>query len=185
MAQVHYGTFMNELTRVRMTMGDILCYDWIPIPLANTQTITFAVYSYLIVDGILQHYPLCTYDELNMVALSGRFALSLLLNIFCLGWLKCSQVILNPFGMDDDDFQANSLIDMYQRNLAAILTRPEKPLAARADLRSALPHTVGSALISGLSETSLVGSMAGKMIPVSGQEIVKPRRGSTSPDRKK
>ncbi|KIH50362.1 hypothetical protein ANCDUO_19559 [Ancylostoma duodenale] len=98
-----------------------------------------------------------------MVALSGRFAFSLLLNIFCLGWLKCSQVILNPFGMDDDDFQvflnlipekawftsfqANSLIDMYQRNLAAILTRPEKPLAARADLRSALPHTVGSALI--------------------------------------
>ncbi|KIH50363.1 hypothetical protein ANCDUO_19560 [Ancylostoma duodenale] len=51
---------MLQLTRVRMTMGDILCYDWIPIPLANTQTITFAVYSYLIVDGILQHYPLCT-----------------------------------------------------------------------------------------------------------------------------
>ncbi|EPB74007.1 hypothetical protein ANCCEY_06893 [Ancylostoma ceylanicum] len=173
MTHVHYGTFINEITRVRITMGDILCYDWIPIPLANIQTITFAVYFYLIIDGILQHYPLCTYDELNVVALTGRFAFSLLLNTFYLGWLKCSQVILNPFGLDDDDFQANSLIDMYQRNLAAILTRPEKPLAARSDLRHALPHTVGSALISGISETSLVGSMAGKVIPPSGQEIVK------------
>ncbi|KAK6750259.1 hypothetical protein RB195_002321 [Necator americanus] len=176
MKHAHYGTFMAEMARLRATLGDILCYDWIPIPLANTQTITFAVYSYLIVDGILQHYPLCKYEELNIVALASRFAFSLLLNTFYLGWLKCSQVILNPFGLDDDDYEANSLVDMYQRNLAAILTRPEKTPPVQTHVHRTLPHTVASALLSGRSETSLVGSMAGKQIPASGQEIVSAMR---------
>ncbi|KHJ93771.1 hypothetical protein OESDEN_06312, partial [Oesophagostomum dentatum] len=141
------------------------------------QTITFAVYSYLVVDGILQHYPLCEHEEINIFSLTSRFTFSFLLNIFHLGWLKCSQVILNPFGLDDDDYEANSLVEMYQRNLAAILTRPEdippKTYGQHSDLL--LPHTVGSALLRP-SQTSLTGSMARKEIPASGQEIVRPRR---------
>ncbi|KAK6750263.1 hypothetical protein RB195_002321 [Necator americanus] len=103
-----FNSFFDDdaMARLRATLGDILCYDWIPIPLANTQ--------------------------------------------------------------------ANSLVDMYQRNLAAILTRPEKTPPVQTHVHRTLPHTVASALLSGRSETSLVGSMAGKQIPASGQEIPLP-----------
>ncbi|WKY05309.1 hypothetical protein Q1695_005932 [Nippostrongylus brasiliensis] len=103
MDHVLYGKL---LARVRGTLGDILSYDWIPIPLAHTQTITFAVYCYLLVDGVLQHYPLCVYDnEWSVMGWVARFAFSLLLNTFYLGWLKCSLVMVNPFGLDDDDYE--------------------------------------------------------------------------------
>uniref|UniRef100_A0A158PBN2 Bestrophin homolog n=1 Tax=Angiostrongylus cantonensis TaxID=6313 RepID=A0A158PBN2_ANGCA len=172
MDEQHFGKFLKELTRIRGMLGDILSYDWIPIPLASTQTTTFAVYCYLVVDGVLQHLPICLYDDLNMTALSTRFAFSLLLNTVYLGWLKSSQVILNPFGLDDDDYEAGSLIDMYQRSLAAILTRPESTLPIEKYIHHHLPHTVGSALVGGCSETSLIGSMANKVMPSVGQEII-------------
>ena len=35
--------------------------------------------------------------------------------IFYVGWLKVAEVILNPFGEDDDDFECNFLLD---KNLA-------------------------------------------------------------------
>ena len=34
--------------------------------------------------------------------------------IFYMGWMKVAEALLNPFGMDDDDFDVNSMID---RNL--------------------------------------------------------------------
>ncbi|XGW31959.1 hypothetical protein V3C99_010270, partial [Haemonchus contortus] len=177
MEEAHFGKFINEISRVRGLLGDILSYDWIPMPLANTQTITFAVYSYLIVDGILQDYPLCQNNhDWSIMATLTRFGFSLLLNTFYLGWLKCAQVILNPFGLDDDDFEACALIDMYQRSLAAIFTRPETLQPVGRHTYGRLPHTVGSALMGGTSETSLVGSMAHKTIPRLGQEVIRRRR---------
>ncbi|KAK6056836.1 hypothetical protein COOONC_05655 [Cooperia oncophora] len=101
-----------------------------------------------------------------------RFSFSLLSNTFYLGWLKCAQVVLNPFGLDDDDFEACALIDMYQRSLAAILTRPETMQPIGRHVYRRLPHTVGSALMGGVSETSLVGSMAHKTVSQLGQEVV-------------
>uniref|UniRef100_A0A8L8KX68 Bestrophin homolog n=1 Tax=Heligmosomoides polygyrus TaxID=6339 RepID=A0A8L8KX68_HELPZ len=106
MDEVHFGNLVEELSRMRGKLGDILSYDWVPIPLASTQTITFAVYCYLVINGILQHYPLCLYtSDWSVMAWATRFAFSLLLNTFYLGWLKCSQVMVNPFGLDDDDFE--------------------------------------------------------------------------------
>uniref|UniRef100_A0A915AEV6 Bestrophin homolog n=1 Tax=Parascaris univalens TaxID=6257 RepID=A0A915AEV6_PARUN len=39
--------------------------------------------------------------------------------IFYMGWLKVAEVILNPFGEDDDDFECNFLLD---KNLTIGLT---------------------------------------------------------------
>lgn len=44
--------------------------------------------------------------------------MSVLQFIFYMGWLKVAEVILNPFGEDDDDFECNFLLD---KNLAVCL----------------------------------------------------------------
>ena len=31
--------------------------------------------------------------------------------IFVIGWMKVAEVLLNPLGEDDDDFEVNSIID--------------------------------------------------------------------------
>ncbi|CAJ0600947.1 unnamed protein product [Cylicocyclus nassatus] len=174
MDHAHFGLFMEEMVRIRQNLGDLLCYDWIPIPLATTQTITFSVYVCIILDGVVQHSSLCDESkEWDVVSLIINFVFHLLLNTFRLGWLKCGQVILNPFGLDDDDYEANSLIDMYQRNLAGIITRPDEIPPVRPLPHHTLPHTVASALLTGISDTKLTGSMATKVYPKSHQEILR------------
>ncbi|VDM67770.1 unnamed protein product [Strongylus vulgaris] len=37
MKHTHMGIFMKEMIRLRGNLGDLLCYDWIPIPLAIVQ----------------------------------------------------------------------------------------------------------------------------------------------------
>ncbi|VDN87303.1 unnamed protein product [Brugia pahangi] len=37
--------------------------------------------------------------------------MSVLQFIFYMGWLKVAEVLLNPFGEDDDDFECNFLLD--------------------------------------------------------------------------
>uniref|UniRef100_A0A1I7XRR3 Bestrophin homolog n=1 Tax=Heterorhabditis bacteriophora TaxID=37862 RepID=A0A1I7XRR3_HETBA len=146
MDEYNYRNFVTEISRIRDKLGDILTYDWVPMPLALTQVRHF----YWSICSSATYFNFRESLSVAIISLIMRFAFSLVLNIFYLGWLKCSQVILNPFGEDDDDYEVIS-------NFVILLHSP------------VLPQSLG---FSRLSDTSLIGSMAGKRVPQHEQEVV-------------
>ena len=111
---------LNEINSIRARNGDLLSYDWINVPIIYTQLVTIAVYSYFGCalfgrqslddsDGkIIPGYK-------NVGGIFDIIPLYLTLEfLFYVGWLKVAEVLINPYGEDDDDFETNYIID---RNL--------------------------------------------------------------------
>uniref|UniRef100_A0A915Q6P6 Bestrophin homolog n=1 Tax=Setaria digitata TaxID=48799 RepID=A0A915Q6P6_9BILA len=80
----------EEIKRFRTNMANLYNFDWVPLPI---------MYPQIVVLGVDAFFPF----------------MSVLQFIFYMGWLKVAEVILNPFGEDDDDFECNFLLD---KNLA-------------------------------------------------------------------
>ncbi|XP_036938625.1 bestrophin-4 [Acanthopagrus latus] len=123
---------MDELNKYRAKCSLLFHYDWISIPLVYTQVVTVAVYSFFAFCVIGRQFlnPEKGYKGHNLDMYVPVF--TLLQFFFYAGWLKVGELIINPFGEDDDDFETNQLIDrnievsmlavddMYQ-NLAPIV----------------------------------------------------------------
>uniref|UniRef100_A0A8D2MK89 Bestrophin homolog n=1 Tax=Zonotrichia albicollis TaxID=44394 RepID=A0A8D2MK89_ZONAL len=109
---------LNELNTLRSQCGKLYGYDWISIPLVYTQVVTVAVYSFFLACLIGRQFldPEKAYPghELDLFVPVFTF----LQFFFYAGWLKVAEQLINPFGEDDDDFEANWLID---RNLQVSL----------------------------------------------------------------
>ncbi|XP_067109770.1 bestrophin-4-like [Osmerus mordax] len=102
---------MDELNNYRAKCSLLFHYDWISIPLVYTQVVTLAVYSYF-------GFCLIGRQFLNPEKEYKGHKLDLYIPVFTLlqfffyaGWLKVGELIINPFGEDDDDFETNQLID--------------------------------------------------------------------------
>jgi hypothetical protein len=111
----------------------LLGYGWMNIPLVYTQLVTIAVYVYFFVTLLGRQYLTPTryiaengffrkvgHGTPNSVNLVGHDDASLdfyipfftiLQFIFYVGWLKVAEILINPFGDDDDDFDVNFIID--------------------------------------------------------------------------
>lgn len=86
----------------------MLDYDWISMPLVYTQVVTLAVYSYFVTALIGKQYI----DENAHVGIDLYFPILPVLEFFFyMGWLKVAEVLINPFGEDDDDFEVVWMID--------------------------------------------------------------------------
>uniref|UniRef100_A0A3Q3QVK8 Bestrophin homolog n=1 Tax=Monopterus albus TaxID=43700 RepID=A0A3Q3QVK8_MONAL len=123
---------MDELNKYRAKCSLLFHYDWISIPLVYTQVVTIAVYSFFAFCAIGRQFlnPEKGYKDHKLDMYVPVF--TLLQFFFYTGWLKVGELIINPFGEDDDDFETNQLIDrniqvsmlavddMYQ-NLAPIV----------------------------------------------------------------
>jgi len=108
-------------------------FTWINIPLVYTQLVTMAVYFFFFVRlfgmqylqpsrYILQNgqYVQVEHGVPNSVNLAGYDDtvhdfyvpfFTIMQFIFFHGWLKVAEILINPFGDDDDDFDLNYLVD--------------------------------------------------------------------------
>lgn len=109
-----FQTIIKEINKFRMGCGGLLDYDWISIPLVYTQVVTLAVYTFFL-SSLMGRQFLDIEKGLEGHDVDLYIPVFTFLQFFFyMGWLKVAEVLINPFGEDDDDFEMNWLID---RNL--------------------------------------------------------------------
>uniref|UniRef100_A0A8D3CDZ2 Bestrophin homolog n=1 Tax=Scophthalmus maximus TaxID=52904 RepID=A0A8D3CDZ2_SCOMX len=121
---------LNEMNRFRTWCATLFGYDWVGIPLVYTQVVTLAVYTFFCACLISRQFldPAQCYPGHDLDFYVPVF--TLLQFFFYSGWLKVAEQLINPFGEDDDDFEANWIID---RNL-------QVSLLAVDEMHMNLPH---------------------------------------------
>uniref|UniRef100_A0A1B0AY46 Bestrophin homolog n=1 Tax=Glossina palpalis gambiensis TaxID=67801 RepID=A0A1B0AY46_9MUSC len=109
-------TILMELSDIRRRLGGLIGYDTVCVPLVYTQVneITIVLYKYFI--AALLGRQMCP----ELPNRDGKedsdlyFPLFTVLQfVFYVGWLKVAEVLINPFGEDDDDIELNWLIDRH------------------------------------------------------------------------
>ncbi|GMR47443.1 hypothetical protein PMAYCL1PPCAC_17638, partial [Pristionchus mayeri] len=157
--------FFQEIANLRGNLGDLLSFDWVPMPIAFMQIITAAVYItmfltvFTVQSGVVDKEGKVDYliASWTIITLSAQLLLYL-------GWMKSVHVIINPFGEDDDDFEMEWLLDHHTSVLNTLLGKresgkqyaPAKGPEAQPNL--VLTHTVGSLLRA--TDRGIKGSMA-------------------------
>ncbi|XP_072309998.1 bestrophin-3-like [Eucyclogobius newberryi] len=121
---------LNEMNAFRTCCAALFGYDWVGIPLVYTQVVTFAVYTFFLACLIGRQFldPAQRYYGHDLDLYVPFF--TLLQFLFFSGWLKVAEQLINPFGEDDEDFEANWIID---RNL-------QVSLLAVDEMHMDLPH---------------------------------------------
>ncbi|TKS90439.1 Bestrophin-3 Vitelliform macular dystrophy 2-like protein 3 [Collichthys lucidus] len=144
----------REMNMFRTWCATLFGYDWVGIPLVYTQAcVSISCFtsrgrhSQRIISLLLQVVTLAVYTFFFACLIGRQFLdpaqghpghdLDLYVPIFTLlqfffysGWLKVAEQLINPFGEDDDDFEANWIID---RNL-------QVSLLAVDEMHMNLPH---------------------------------------------
>lgn len=108
-------TILTELSDIRRRLGSLIGYDTVCLPLVYTQVVTLSVYSYFI--AALMGRQFVPEDKVS----NNKFedpdvyfpVFTTLQFCFYVGWLKVAEVLINPFGEDDDDIELNWLIDRH------------------------------------------------------------------------
>ncbi|KAG4068210.1 hypothetical protein HA402_008851 [Bradysia odoriphaga] len=143
-------TVMCELADIRQRLNALIGYDNVSVPLVYTQVVTLAVYSYFITTLVgRQMLP----DPPNKNAPPNFYFPSFVVLefVFYVGWLKVAEILLNPFGEDEDDIEVNWLIDRHIKASYMIVDEmhDEYPELERDQywdeiVPNKLPYTVGA-----------------------------------------
>ncbi|VDD94968.1 unnamed protein product [Enterobius vermicularis] len=110
----------DELKVFRTNLQMLCNYDWVPLPLVYPQVIMLAVYFYFLVCLISRQFILTGEEEFAEKSNVDLVVpvMTIVEFVFYVGWMKAAEVLLNPMGEDDDDFECNYLLD---KNLATSL----------------------------------------------------------------
>ena len=150
----------------------LIGYAWINIPLVYTQLVTMAVHifffvrlfgmqylhptKYLLVDGEYVQVEPDTPNAVNLVGYNDTLQdfyvpfFTIMQFIFFFGWLKVAEVLINPYGDDDDDFDLNYLIDRNFQVSYLMVEMDKETYVMEPDTYGGkippanLPHTVKS-----------------------------------------
>ncbi|CRL02636.1 CLUMA_CG015905, isoform B [Clunio marinus] len=109
-------TVLTELSDIRFRLGALQGFDTFCVPLVYTQVATLAIYIYFISAlmgrQMVSQAPVTggsKYEDPDLY-----FPLFTALQFFFyVGWLKVAEVLINPWGEDDDDIELNWLIDRH------------------------------------------------------------------------
>ncbi|XP_037957294.1 bestrophin homolog 22 isoform X2 [Teleopsis dalmanni] len=105
-------TILMELSDIRRRLGGLIGYDTVCVPLVYTQVVTLVLYTYFIAALLgRQMLPGALNGHENPDLYFPLF--TALQFVFYVGWLKVAEVLINPFGEDDDDIELNWLIDRH------------------------------------------------------------------------
>ncbi|BHF70238.1 chloride channel activity [Sparganum proliferum] len=101
----------RELRIFRRGFGEVYAYNYINVPLAYTQISTIAIYSYFILSIFAWQLldPAQNYSGHNIDLYIPLFGLLRL--AFIMGWLKVAEILINPFGTDEDDFEMDEILE--------------------------------------------------------------------------
>lgn len=106
---------IDRIAHFRSNIINLVLIDWVPLPLLYTQVVNLTVRSFFIVALMGRQYLIHDRDTPNAKNIDLYIPIfSLLQFLFYVGWMKVAEVMLNPLGDDDDDFECNWVID---RNL--------------------------------------------------------------------
>ncbi|KAE9551623.1 hypothetical protein FO519_005151 [Halicephalobus sp. NKZ332] len=106
---------MDKIRMFRQNVLSLTLYDWVPIPLVYTQVVNLTVRSFFVVALMGRQYLINDRSIPNAKTIDLYLPImSILQFLLFIGWMKVAEVMLNPLGDDDDDFECNWIID---RNL--------------------------------------------------------------------
>ncbi|KAM3720117.1 Bestrophin [Dirofilaria immitis] len=110
----------EKINNFRLQLAQLIIIDWVPIPLVYSQVmcLTVRLYFFLALMGQQNIAPSPDDNYIDTISTHIPF-ISLCQFIFYMGWVKVAEVLMNPFGDDDDDLEINWLID---RNLQVGMT---------------------------------------------------------------
>ncbi|XP_061721620.1 bestrophin-2 isoform X2 [Cydia pomonella] len=107
-------TLLVELSDIRRRLGALIGYDTVCVPLVYTQVVTLALYTYFVAALMGRQLVPPAHGSTSQYHPDVYFPLFTALQFcFYVGWLKVAEVLINPFGEDDDDIELNWLIDRH------------------------------------------------------------------------
>ncbi|KAK0410375.1 hypothetical protein QR680_005095 [Steinernema hermaphroditum] len=145
--ETHFVCINKHILNYRNNLNNLLSYDWINTPLVYTQVVNLATTFYFVMCLLAKQFIANEKSDQDIWKCDYVIPVFTIFEfIFYVGWLKVAQVMLNPFGMDDDDFEVDFLIE---RNLKIgycmideVFDDPPRLVDVTFEV---LPHTMASA----------------------------------------
>lgn len=105
-----FNNLILAIKEFRVAMETLIKFDSIPIPIAYPQVVFLAVRVYFAICIVSRQFLLS--DLKSKTQMDWPVPIMTILEfIFVIGWMKVAEVLLNPLGEDDDDFEVNWIID--------------------------------------------------------------------------